>query len=538
MSTEELEALLPEVDVVVLTTTEVERQALHEVMKPLPGRTGLVEGAIKHVTYRLGQLGRYFVAHAESTMGSQARHASTLTVHDAIAELAPKAVIVIGIAFGLKPMKQQLGDVIVAELVTPYELQRVNKDSKPTPRGQPIPCGTILSERFRARSADWKLMRGADTVKVFQGELLSGEKLADNLAFRDALVQAFPNALGGEMEGMGAYAATIREKVEVILVKAICDWGDGSKTDQAQPFAAKAAVSLVHHILSKRDVLAPLRARDRNLSEEHQPPTLVTASPTSGEQSFAPTDSAIPLAPTTVQSPEDAASSTNPKRSPLPMFLAESGIREVSTSIALVGCSMIQHPEKLARQVEQLQENLLHDRHLPQEEKQRLKRQGFMPGADHSTTRTRLLELLTVADIDIFVFYVKKASRSGGEEELRTELFTRLLRDRLPSRKWPAATICGRFERLPSLLRAAEDSLQSKGWPNVHIPALLTPKARDPRLLVAQYACDIVRARLEQLMAAPALPSQPADVDRIRTKLRMVENIETGERFYRKRPLP
>ncbi|EAU68728.1 hypothetical protein [Stigmatella aurantiaca] len=189
-----MRGLISTVDVLVLTTTEVERQALYEVMRPLPGRTGLVEGALDHITYRLGQLGRYFVAHTESTMGSQARHASALTVSAAISELKPKAVIVVGIAFGLKPAKQQLGDVIVAESIMPYELQRVNKDSKPTYRGQPISCGSILSERFRNRSTDWRLLRHADAVKVFQGELLSGEKLADNSSFRDTLVEAFPNS--------------------------------------------------------------------------------------------------------------------------------------------------------------------------------------------------------------------------------------------------------------------------------------------------------------------------------------------------------
>jgi nucleoside phosphorylase len=257
---------LPHVDVVLLTTTDVERNALYEVMKPLPGRSGLVEGARGHNTYRLGQFGRYLAAHVESTMGSQARDGSTLTVRDAIAELSPRAVIILGIAFGLDPIKQRLGDVIIAESVIPYELQRVGV--KVSHRGQQLPCGATLSERFRKRRMDWSFRRGEDFVKVFQGPLLSGEKLTDNLMFRDALVEAFPTALGGEMEGAGAYAATERTNVEVILVKAICDWGDGSKTDHAQPFAAKAAVSLAHHILSKRAVLETLGARDYELPGE------------------------------------------------------------------------------------------------------------------------------------------------------------------------------------------------------------------------------------------------------------------------------
>ncbi|WNG58125.1 hypothetical protein F0U59_27775 [Archangium gephyra] len=279
VSTDELAKLLHahRIDVVLLSTTEVERNALHAVMTPLPGRRGLLEGAIRHVTYRLGQFGRYRVAHAESTMGSQARHAATLTVHDVISELSPKAIVIIGIAFGLNPEKQRLGDIIVAETVIPYELQRV--DTKVTHRGQALHCGNILSERFRTRRADWKLKRGEDIVRVFQGTLLSGEKLVDSLDFRETLLKAFPMAIGGEMEGAGAYAATAREGVEVILVKAICDWGDGDKTDRAQPFAANAAVSLAHHIFSKKDVLAPLHARDHGLPESESSPVEPKSAP-------------------------------------------------------------------------------------------------------------------------------------------------------------------------------------------------------------------------------------------------------------------
>ncbi len=272
VSPEELKALLPQVDVVLLTTTEVERQALYEALKPFPGRAGLIEGALHNNTYRLGQFGRYVVAHVQSTMGSQARDGSMLTVRDAISEISPKAVVIIGIAFGLRPEKQRLGDVIIAETVVPYELQRVGE--KTVHRGQPLACGPILSERFRTRREDWSLARGEDVVRVFQGPLLSGEKLTDNHAFRDALTEAFPTAHAGEMEGAGAYAVTERMGVEVILVKAICDWADGTKSDRAQPFAARAAVSLSQHVLAKRAVLEPLKIR-----ESTSPAEPLTAAP-------------------------------------------------------------------------------------------------------------------------------------------------------------------------------------------------------------------------------------------------------------------
>lgn len=129
-----------------------------------------------------------------------------------------------------------------------------------------MPCGIVLSNRFRNLRGDWHLSCGKRSVKVFQGLLLSGEKLIDNRVFRDRLAKAFPTAVGGEMEGAGAYAAAGEKGREMILVKAVCDWADGHKNDRAQLFAAFTAVSLVAHILGKPDALADFGARAVNTS--------------------------------------------------------------------------------------------------------------------------------------------------------------------------------------------------------------------------------------------------------------------------------
>ncbi|AGC44954.1 hypothetical protein MYSTI_03648 [Myxococcus stipitatus DSM 14675] len=262
VNTTTLEELVSTIDIVLMTTTPIERDAILSLMTPLPRRRAILEGPLKHSTYRIGRFGRYFAAHVESTMGTSGRDGATLTVLDAVSELAPKAVIIPGIAFGVDRKKQRLGDVIIADSVFPYELQRAEKTTFQF-RGQSLPCGPILSERFRSGSRDWVLHRPSGQVKIHQGPVLSGEKLVDNSEFRDQLLTAVPRALGGEMEGSGAYASAHRSKVEIILVKGICDWADGHKNDRAQPFAAKAAASLVHHILRKPDVLRELGATDR-----------------------------------------------------------------------------------------------------------------------------------------------------------------------------------------------------------------------------------------------------------------------------------
>lgn len=249
------------IDLAILTTTTIEREAVLSIFKPLPGEERILEGSMSSGTYRLGSFGCYRAVHFESSMGTQSRDGALLTVSEAISEWQPKATIVIGIAFGINRKKQRLGDVLIADSVAPYELQRVG-DKGTIHRGQPIPCGTVLSERFRSRRTDWQKRQSGRHVHVFQGLLLSGEKLIDNKEFRDELLTGYPTALGGEMEGIGAYAAAQRHSKEIILVKSICDWADGHKNDRAQAFASFTAVSLAYHVLSKPGVLEALSATD------------------------------------------------------------------------------------------------------------------------------------------------------------------------------------------------------------------------------------------------------------------------------------
>jgi nucleoside phosphorylase len=79
--------------------------------------------------------------------------------------------------------------------------------------------------------------------------------LVDAEAFKASLLATYPQAIGGDMEGVGLAAAAVRQNVPWILVKAICDWADGNKHENHQALAAAAAVSLVHHVLSQTDVL-------------------------------------------------------------------------------------------------------------------------------------------------------------------------------------------------------------------------------------------------------------------------------------------
>jgi nucleoside phosphorylase len=176
----------------------------------------------------------------QSEMGVGGPGGALLTVQEGIRALTPAAVIMVGIAFGLDPKGQQIGDILIAQQLLGYELQRVGTRADGAP---------MIRTRGDRPSASTRLLD-----RCHFGLVLSGEKLVDNQDFREQLRQLEPEAIGGEMEGAGLYAAAQRSKVDWILVKAICDWADGKKQVNKrarQHKAAQNAASFVLHIVQQ-----------------------------------------------------------------------------------------------------------------------------------------------------------------------------------------------------------------------------------------------------------------------------------------------
>jgi nucleoside phosphorylase len=235
-------------DVLLVTVTQVETDAVLELFP----RARLLHDPLQ-TYYDLGR-----VAHArvflvrQPTMGAGEPGGSLLTIYKAIQALAPTTVIMSGIAFGFDPHKFKIGDILVSEQIQTYESQRVSNGFQQEPvfisRGPCVPVSPRLLGRFK------NTIRGWSGQSVAFGTILSGNKLIDNSVYRDQVRSFAPEALGGEMEGEGLYAATQdhAHRVDWILVKAISDWADGNKAlnkEQHQQLAARNAAQFVVHVL-------------------------------------------------------------------------------------------------------------------------------------------------------------------------------------------------------------------------------------------------------------------------------------------------
>ncbi|HEY0601936.1 MAG TPA: tetratricopeptide repeat protein [Herpetosiphonaceae bacterium] len=246
-------------DLLIITVTDVESQAVIDVFQKATGQAPTPKPIGDRLYLDLGEINGARVFMALSGMGTGGIGGSQEGVRKGIEALAPSAVIMVGIAFGINEQKQAIGDVLVSERLMLYDLQRVgtNKDGtfQIIDRGDRTPASPWLIDRLKMAQLFW------NEAQVRFGLILSGDKLVDHIDFRWQLVTFEQEAIGGEMEGAGLYVACQNSRVDWILVKAICDWGDGHKAqdkDARQQLAAHNAAAFVLHALQQ----APLK-RDR-----------------------------------------------------------------------------------------------------------------------------------------------------------------------------------------------------------------------------------------------------------------------------------
>jgi len=245
----------PRPDLVLVTVNDYETRAVVDAFQEATGveaKPITLQGRLYH---DLGEINGTTVYHAISEMGSTGSGGMQQTVEKAISALEPAAVVAVGIAFGVNAEKQKIGEIIVSKLLRLYELQRVGK-KQIVMRGARPDASPRLMSHFRGFSqVRW---RGA---KVRFGVLLTGEKLVDNVDYRAQLVKFETEAEGGEMEGAGLYVSSYDNKVDWIVIKAICDWADGKKDedkDERQQLAAKNAAEFVVRSLA----YAPLKRQN------------------------------------------------------------------------------------------------------------------------------------------------------------------------------------------------------------------------------------------------------------------------------------
>jgi nucleoside phosphorylase len=186
-------------DVLLVVATQIESEAVFDVFLKY-GHKPTKPSFSSTNTYQLfSPVAGAYVALVRCSMGAGGPGGPELTVAEAISSLKPTTVIMLGIAFGTEPEEQGTGDVLLSTHVFDYVLERVGTDQAgqlcKLPRGTRPEASPRLIGRFQmARLHTYGL-----TLR--EGTLLSGNKLVDNVDYRNQLEALCPEAIGGEMEG-------------------------------------------------------------------------------------------------------------------------------------------------------------------------------------------------------------------------------------------------------------------------------------------------------------------------------------------------
>lgn len=228
-------------------------------------------------------LGRYYRLHQEEKtiavavqtggMGAIGEYGSTVVAWRFHAATEATTILQIGMAFGVAPEVQKVGDVLIAKSILAYDQRDIivegEREKVCYPRVKPIMANPSLVRRCEAFLDVWKASRPDCTVRF--GAILSGGAIISCTSFRNRLREelqerSIERIIGGEMEGVGLVGVGKGADVLWGVIKGISDFADESRRQkeifkESRRIACQNAVhftlGMVLHSMAGEDLMSP-----------------------------------------------------------------------------------------------------------------------------------------------------------------------------------------------------------------------------------------------------------------------------------------
>ena len=166
-----------------------------------------------------------------------------------------KYLLGLGVCMGIKG---KFGDVLIGKMVQIEENLKL-ENGKLVLRGTREVATQTMRNIFCDDTTGWKGFECTATAEggtseprtslVFSGCILSSPTLLNDSNIKQGLEKESQTLIGAEMEGWVLFTAF--KNIESIIIKGISDYGDGTKADDWQLTAAKAAVDYAHFKLGE-----------------------------------------------------------------------------------------------------------------------------------------------------------------------------------------------------------------------------------------------------------------------------------------------
>ncbi len=248
LSFSDLNGMLEDYTVLILTANPIEQNILtcklyKEINSNVTNKEKLCEIYADGCVYQFATVRNVKIVHMNpNSTSSFTFGGSANAVRSALKRFQPKLIVSLGVAFGIDPKKQHLGDVLLSSAVIPYDVLNKDTDGVITLRSEDKLSthealnawnvlmrtpGFSLEEQEEERLS--LIARKLNFEWQF-GTMLSGGSVLSNKDKKQALLQAAKkfgeeNIIGGEMEGTGVYFECRKPDIPCIVIKGICDWG-------------------------------------------------------------------------------------------------------------------------------------------------------------------------------------------------------------------------------------------------------------------------------------------------------------------------
>ena len=232
-------------------------------LQPLDGHRNVYlfnqgEQEAELVTYYIGKYGACPGAVSCVLGESKAR-----TVHMMADQCFPNlgGIISVGVACGIKN-KTQLFDALVSSKIINYG----NERQRYLPKGEAITVSSHLLKLF-TQPVQWPnyeikktlIDDGVPMPDVKSGTILSGSYFVGDSVIQTLIKNFADKAIGIEMDGANLFVENHQITTNTIMVKVVCDFGDGENMESCKSTARLLSADLVHKTLNDPQTFETLR---------------------------------------------------------------------------------------------------------------------------------------------------------------------------------------------------------------------------------------------------------------------------------------
>jgi len=261
------------VDFLILTALDEERRAILAALPKPVKRLKQAQGDIRiYYEARVALAGRRSYRVVVASVSAMGRVKAAVATANALQRWTPRAVLVVGIAGGVGSQKVALGDVLIADQIVDFELQKLRKPAQ-GPRFQVYTTAARLLESAHHLHSRWqpgqRSRPKAGTSDVHFGPVATGDKVVALERFLAQLLKAWPRLLGVEMEAGGVAAACFESepRPEFLMIRGVSDLADEKKDTRAvqqwRRFACTVAARYALGLIRSAPLPPPAAARQR-----------------------------------------------------------------------------------------------------------------------------------------------------------------------------------------------------------------------------------------------------------------------------------